>query len=154
VGVIATDIELSRQLSFYSGQPEPHQSAVDREWFEVSLLVELGLAIHHNIRKSIEDLWGRFPVEGPQEQKVSKLDQAVARWVEGSLRTLERVKALEGAGRPMAAAEELRAVVLDVRTGVPLFRAVAQASRIAREGYAHGTTTEDLRRELQNRMGS
>ena len=75
-------------------------------------------------------------------------------WIAPATAALRQLDAMEAKGFAVDRAAEFREAVLDVQISlsIPVERAAEQAERFAREGLQGGRTTEELRRELRNRM--
>ncbi len=84
------------------------------------------------------------------------VEQLLSLWVAPAAAALWQIDATEAKGFTVERAAEFRDAVLDVGVSlsIPVERAAAQAEDYARNGVPRGRTTEELRRELRNRMGT
>lgn len=121
--------------------------------------LEHGLALYRLVMKRSDDVGRRLAATGavydlPSAKEVERL---LTSWLAPAGAALRAIADAEKAGYTVIGAAEFRETVQDVRVSlsIPVERAAAQAERIAREGLGcGGKTTEELRRELRDRLGA
>lgn len=152
------DTYLGRQFAAYGDGWPASDHADAMACRDLEQAIAYGLHLYQFILVKAEQIDARLAVTGdaydlPAAKEVETL---FLLWLKPAAVATGHVDAMEAKGYAVDRADEFRRAVIDaeVSTSVPVERAAAVCERIAREGYAGSATTEDLRRELRNRVGA